>query len=153
MITLFPETMHEGLCFELGPRTVSKEEIIQFAGEFDPAPFHLDEEAARKTPLGGLCASGWHTCAIAMRMMYDSYLATSTSQGAPGVEECNWSKPVYAGDTLTGKTTILAVRQSKSRPENYMIRCHHQLENQHGEPVLTMTNTGIFKSREAFEAA
>lgn len=79
---------------EFGPRTVTREEIVDFAAQFDPQPMHLDEEAARETMLGGLGASGWHTCAMLMRMLCDGFLLETASQGSPGVEEVRWMQPV-----------------------------------------------------------
>src|SRR5829696_8294868 len=87
-----------GAVDEFGPRTVTREEIIAFASEFDPQPMHLDEEAARGTMLGGLAASGWHTCAIFMRMISDWFVLDSASWGGPGVDELKWLRPVRPGD-------------------------------------------------------
>ena len=87
---LYWEDFVVGQVDEFGDKLVTKEEIIDFARQFDPQPFHLDEEAARQSLLGGLCASGWHTCAIAMRMSYDMYLHRATSQGSPGIENLRW---------------------------------------------------------------
>ncbi len=139
------ETMPVGLELPFGPKLVTKEEIIEFAKEFDPAPFHIDEQAAKKTALGKLCASGFHTCCITMRMICDSYLLDSTSEGAYGLEECRWTRPVYPGDTLSGKSSVLSSRQSKSKPENAILRIHHHTENQQGEQVLSMITTNIFR--------
>ncbi len=88
------EDFVEGTSIDLGSKTVSAAEIIAFASEFDPQPMHLDEAAGRASILGGLSASGWHTCAIFMRMMCDAYLLDSTSQGAPGIDQVKWKKPV-----------------------------------------------------------
>src|SRR6187551_2839349 len=100
------EDFVEGATFGLGTKSVTAEEIIEFASEFDPQPMHLDEEAGKASILGGLSASGWHTCAIFMRMICDAYLLDSTSQGAPGVDHVKWRRPVLAGDTLGGRGTV-----------------------------------------------
>ena len=92
--------------------TVKAEDIIAFAGEFDPQPMHLSEEGGKASILGGLSASGWHTCAMFMRMLCDAFLLDSTSQGSPGIDHVKWKKPVLAGDRLTGTLTVLAKRQS-----------------------------------------
>lgn len=147
------EDFVEGGSIELGSRTVMAEEIIEFAGEFDPQPMHLDEEAGNASILGGLSASGWHTCAMFMRMMCDSFLLDSTSQGSPGLEYVRWKKPVLAGDTLTGKSTILAKRASKSKPGLGFITVKSELFNQRGETVLELENIGMFLTREAAGAA
>ena len=96
------EDFVEGGSIDLGAKDVTAEEIVEFAGEFDPQPMHLDEAAGKASILGGLSASGWHTCAIFMRLICDAFLLDSTSQGAPGVDRIKWKKPVLAGDRLTG---------------------------------------------------
>lgn len=141
------EDFEIGATLELGSKTVTAEEIIGFASEFDPQPMHLDAEAGKASILGGLAASGWHSCCIFMRMMCDAYLLDSTSQGAPGVEYVRWKKPVLAGDTLTGTSTVTAKRESRSRPELGFVTCRHQLSNQRGEIVVELENTGMFLKR------
>ncbi len=121
-----------GDSIELGSKTVTAEEIIAFAGEFDPQPFHLSEEAGKATVLGGLAASGWHTCAMLMRMMADSYISNSDSQGAPGLEFVKWIKPVLAGDTISATSAILEKRVSRTQPSLGIIRLNHKITNQHG---------------------
>ncbi|TKT77341.1 MaoC family dehydratase [Aquamicrobium sp. LC103] len=142
------EDFVEGASISLGSKTVTAEEIIEFASEFDAQPMHLDEEAGKASILGGLAASGWHTCCIFMRMMCDAFLLDSTSQGAPGVEYVRWKKPVLAGDTLTGKSTVVAMRASASRPGLGFVTCRHELTNQRGEVVLELENTGMFLKRK-----
>jgi acyl dehydratase len=139
----------EGGSVDLGSKLVTAEEIVEFASEFDPQPMHLDEDAGKASILGGLSASGWHTCAMFMRMMCDAFLLDSTSQGAPGIDYVRWKRPVLAGDTLTGKTTVLAKRLSKSRPTLGFVTCRHELFNQKGEQVLELEHTGMFLKREA----
>ena len=139
----------EGASLDLGTKLVSAEEIIEFAGEFDPQPMHLDEEAGKASILGGLAASGWHTCAMFMRMLCDAFLLDSTSQGAPGVDYVKWKKPVLAGDTLSGNTTVLAKRLSRSRPQVGLITMHSELFNQRGESVFEFENTCMFLARDA----
>ena len=143
------EDFEVGQELKLGSRTISAEEIIEFASEFDAQPMHLDEEAGKASILGGLAASGWHTCCIFMRMMCDGFLLDSTSQGAPGVDYARWKKPVLAGDTLTGKTVVEDLRLSASRPSLGFVTCRHELVNQRGETVFELKNTGMFLTREA----
>ena len=112
--TLAYEDFHPGRRFALGPVTVSAEEIIEFASEFDAQPMHLDEEAGKASILGGLSASGWHTCCMFMRMMCDAFLLDSTSQGSPGMDYVRWKKPILAGDTLHGTSIVTAMRESAS---------------------------------------
>lgn len=135
----------EGKEIPLGPVSVSKEEIIEFAAEFDPAPFHLDEEAAAKTMLGGLCASGWHTCCLTMRMINDALAVVAKPQGSPGFEECRWVAPVRPDDELSGMATVLSARRSASRPTSLVTRFHFEIKNQKQQPVLNLTKTILFE--------
>ena len=143
------EDFVEGAFLDLGTKTVTAEEIIEFASEFDAQPMHLDEEAGKSSILGGLSASGWHTCCIFMRMICDAFLSNSTSQGAPGIDVVRWKKPVLAGDRLTGKCTVLAKRISKSRPGLGLVTLRSELFNQRGETVLELQNTVMFLARDA----
>ena len=143
------EDFVEGAFLDLGTKTVTAEEIIEFASEFDAQPMHLDEEAGKSSILGGLSASGWHTCCIFMRMICDAFLGNSTSQGAPGIDVVRWKKPVLAGDRLTGKCTVLAKRISKSRPGLGLVTLRSELFNQRGETVLELQNTVMFLARDA----
>jgi acyl dehydratase len=142
-----------GETVEYGPRRVTREEIVAFAAEFDPQPFHLDEDAGRTSMLGGLSASGWHTCAILMRMIADGYVCDSSSMGGPGVEELKWLRPVRPDDQLTVRRTPLEKRTSQSRPEMGIVKFLFELFNQHGECVLTMTPIMMFGRREAMARA
>uniref|UniRef100_Q11GC3 MaoC-like dehydratase n=1 Tax=Chelativorans sp. (strain BNC1) TaxID=266779 RepID=Q11GC3_CHESB len=143
------EDMTEGRVFDLGSRVMAREEIIEFASEFDAQPMHLDEEAGRKSLLGGLAASGWHTCSVFMRMMCDSFLLDSTSQGSPGITEMRWIKPVLAGDILSGTSTVLARRRLKSRPWIGVVTFRHVVRNQRGEAVMECENPILFSLRDS----
>lgn len=147
------EDLHSGQVFPLGPKTVSAEEIIAFASEFDAQPMHLDAEAGRNSILGGLAASGWHSCSMMMRMMADSYLLRMAAEGAPGVDYVKWKKPVLAGDVLEGETRVLEARPSKSRPTIGIVSLRHELRNQRGETVLESENPVMLRRRAAEEAA
>jgi acyl dehydratase len=142
------EDFSEGMVIELGERHVTAEEIIEFAQEFDPQPFHLDEAAGKASILGGLAASGWHTCGIFMRMLCDGLLVDSTSQGGPGVDLVRWKRPVLAGDTLTGRGTVVSRRVSQKRPHIGLVVWRFELFNQHGQSVFEFENTVMFTRRE-----
>lgn len=151
-----PEKLHyedftEGRSFDLGPRTVTAEEIIAFAREFDPQPMHLSEEAGRASILGGLSASGWHTSSLFMRLMIDAYVLKAASEGAPGIEFMQWRKPVLAGDTLTGHSVVEEVRLMRSRPHLGIVTFGHELHNQRGELVLKARNAVMVRRRESAE--
>jgi acyl dehydratase len=141
------EDFVEGASIDLGVKQVTAAEVIEFASEFDAQPMHLDEEAGKASILGGLSASGWHTCAMFMRMMCDAFLLDSTSQGAPGIDFVRWKRPVLAGDTLTGRSTVLSKRLSKKRPTLGLVTCRHELFNQKGEVVLELGNSAMFLTR------
>jgi acyl dehydratase len=132
---------------EYGPRHVSREEMVAFAAEFDPQPFHLDEEAARASLLGGLSASGWHSCCLMMRMLTDGFIGDSTFMGAPGVEEVRWLKPLRPGESVTIRATVLETRASQSRPQMGFVRFLFEMLNAAGEPVMTLTVTPMFARR------
>jgi acyl dehydratase len=155
MSRLYFEDLVPGSVITYGARTITRQEIVAFAAEFDPQPFHLDEEAAKKTMLGGLSASGWHTCAIMMRLIYDGFILgkNAASMGAPGIDEVKWLKPVRPGDALSIRLTLLDKREPKSRSDMGFVQCRCELLNQHGEVVLESTYPGMFakRNREAAE--
>ena len=144
---LFFEDFTVGRIFTLAPVMMAREEVIAFAQEFDPQPMHLDEEAGRKSLLGGLAASGWHTNATVMRMMCDSYINRSTSQGSPGIDTLEWKRPVLAGDTISGRSIVQESRPLKSRPGLGIIRILNEIENQRGELVSRSEFSVIFRMR------
>jgi acyl dehydratase len=133
---------------DFGGMPVSREAVIAFAQQFDPQPFHVDDEAARDSLFGGLCASGWHTCAMAMRMMCDGYLLDTASLGSPGIDHLRWLKPVFPGDTLSTRMEVLEARPMASKPHVGLLRSRWEVRNQHGQPVLTMEGWGMFRRRD-----
>lgn len=143
------EDFEVGSSLELGSKLVTAEEIVEFASEFDPQPMHLEQAAGEASILGGLSASGWHICGMFMRLLCDSLLLDSTSQGSPGIDEVKWKKPVLAGDCLTARSTVLAKRISSSRPGLGLVSMRAEMINQRGESVFELQNTGMFLSREA----
>jgi acyl dehydratase len=127
VIELYWEDFTPGRVFEHAPRRLPREEMIDFAAEFDPQPMHLDEEAARHSMLGGLGASGWYLCCILMRMCVDAFVGRSSSMGAPGVDEVKWLMPIRPDDELSLRATVLDVRASKSRPDMGFVRFEFEL--------------------------
>ena len=125
-----------GQTFGSGRLRIDKEQIFAFAAEFDPQPFHLDEVAARHSIFGGLCASGWHTLAVTMRLLLDSELKPAGGLIGAGLDECRWPRPVRPGDELRVECEVLDVRPSKSRPEQGLIKLRTTTLNQDGEAVL-----------------
>jgi len=150
---IYWEDFPVGSVREFGNKTVTRESIIAFAREFDPQPFHVDEEAGRRSLFGSLCASGWHTASLAMRMMCDAYLLEAASLGSPGVENLKWLKPVYPGDTLRVRLEVLEARPMASKPHVGLVRSRWEVLNQRTETVLTMEGWGMFARRPGHNAA
>ena len=134
---------------EFGHHEVTREAVLAFAREFDPQPFHLDDAAAEASLFGRLAASGWHTCAMAMRMMCEAYLLESASLGSPGIDNLRWTKPVYPGDILHIRLEVLEARPMTSRPSVGLVHSRTSVLNQNGETVLTMEGSGMFRRRTA----
>ena len=143
------EDFKPGDMIELGSRAISKERILAFAREFDPQPFHTDEEAAKRSIYGGLLASGWHTGSLLMRILYDGLLKDTASLGSPGIDELRWLKPVRPGDTLAARMTILESIPSRTKPDRGLIRSLMEMRNQHGEVVLTIRGLSLLGRRPA----
>jgi acyl dehydratase len=141
------EDFHVGELTEIGPVSVSAEEIIDFATRYDPQPFHIDPEAAKSSPFGGLIASGWHTTALFMGMFVRGILLDAASMGSPGVEEIRWTAPVRPGDTLTGRVTVTDVQPSAKTPGRGTVFTTSEVFNQDGTLVLRMKARGFFACR------
>jgi acyl dehydratase len=135
---------------ELGPAPpVTREAILAFAHQFDPQVFHVDEAAARRSSFGGLVASGWHTCGMAMRLYVDAVLHRAASLGSPGIEKLRWLKPVRPGDVLRLRVEVLEARPSESKPHLGLVRSLWRMTNQASEVVLEMEGWGMFRRRGA----
>lgn len=142
-----------GEVIDLGRTAVSKDMIITFASEFDPFPFHLDEEAAKASLLGGLASSGWQTGALSLRMLVDSFLSTIASCGGLGFRDLKWKTPVMVGDTIGGKVTIAGLRRSESHPQWGIVTLDFDVRNQKDKPVLTMRLANLVECRTPEAAA
>ena len=138
------EDFRVGDSSEMGRHTFTEEEILAFGRQFDPQAFHADSAAAQHTVFGGLIASGWHTCAVGMRLMVESYLQKTVSLGSPGVDTIRWLKPVRPGDTLAYRRTVLQSRASTKRKGVGLVKHRYEAQNQAGELVLTMEGWGMF---------
>jgi acyl dehydratase len=145
--------LHAGQVIEAGPYLVAEEELRRFAEAYDPQWFHTDPEAAGRGPFGGLIASGWLTCAIAMRLAVDNVLAGSETFGSPGVGYIKWPNPVRPGDSLTLKAEVLETRMSKSQPELGILRWRWRVFNQDGHETLDSEATNLFDLRPRIESA
>ena len=146
MTTAGPKQRHfedilVGTPLAYGAYLVTKDDIVEFAREYDPQPHHVDEVAAMLSLTKGLCASGWHTCAIFMRMLYDGMLADCAALGASGIDEVKWLKPVRPGHVLNARSTCLEKRLMRSRTGVGICKMHHEIFNQHAELLMIMENS------------
>lgn len=141
------EDFHEGQVIDLGQRHVTEQEIIDFARQFDPQPFHIDREAAAASIYGGVIASGWHTCSMMMRMVVDGLMGDAASMGSPGLDSVRWMLPVRAGDTLTVRYLTTKVKASNSKPDRGVVWSKWVATNQHGDEVCTVEGMGMFGRR------
>ena len=143
------EDIPVGQTHSFGSYAVTREEVLEFAGKYDPQAFHLDDDAAAKTHFGRLSASGWHTCSMAMAMMVENLKERrQAGLGSPGVDELRWLKPVYPGDTLRCETEVFEKRRSAKRREMGIFKSNLKVFNQHDEPVLAMTSIGLVQVRD-----
>ncbi len=138
-----------GAVVPFGDALVRRAELIEFAAEFEPQALHMDDEAAEETPLGGLSASGWHTCCMMMRKMCDGFLLNSTSLGSPGIEDVKWMKPVRPGDRLHFRYTVLEARASNSRPDVGLVKFLFEALNAEDVLVMSMATVIMFRRRSA----
>ncbi len=150
------EDFTPGTTIDLGTTLVDRDEMLAFARRFDPQPFHTDPVAAAASVLGGLCASGWFTCALWMRAYADTVLAGSTSQGSPGGSEIAWPAPVFPGETLRSSVQVLEVRRSSSRPTLGLVTIQGRSAvcepaARAGTEVLRFTFVGMFGLRQPAE--
>ena len=145
----YAEDYNAGDVFDLGTYDVTREEIIKFSREYDPFPFHIDDQAAQETVFGGLISSGWLTALVWLRLMHRAFLCHETTLGSPGHEEMIWPTPVRPGDRLNGRVEIKESRVSRSKPDLGFVRYTATLNNQDGEEVFVTTSTLIVRPRPA----
>lgn len=141
-----PRDLTAGQEFDLGVFSLSAEEIVAFAEQFDPQPFHVDPVAAATGPFGGLVASGWHTAARVMRQLVDGLLASSASEGSPGVDEIRWPAPVRPGDRIQVRAQVVSARPSRRVVGRSVVILALEARNERDEVVLTMRSVGLFRS-------
>jgi acyl dehydratase len=149
MTMLYLEDFKVGDSYRFGAHTFTRDEMIGFARQYDPQPFHVDEAAAAHSIYGGLIASGWQTVGVTFRLAVEGLIHRVASMGSPGVDEVRWLRPVRPGDTITASGEVLEVRPSASKPDRGVVRVRYEAVNQRGEPVLTMVGVGLFGRRPA----
>ena len=144
---IYYEDLEIGQKIKLGSINVSKKEIISFAEKFDPQSFHTNEIKAKESIFGGLCASGWHTCSLFMRILYDGFLINSAALGSPGMDAIRWLKPLRPGETITGIGEVIKKTPSKSRPEIGSLIINNEVFNKNNELIMTLIGISIFKKK------
>jgi acyl dehydratase len=147
MSLMYLEDFQPGQTFALGSIDVTHEQVVEFAKQFDPQPFHIDIDAGGQSIFGGLIASGWHTCSLMMRMLVDNLFSRTATLGSPGVNQIRWILPVRPGDTLTASTRVLAVTSSVSKPDRGTVEFHYDVRNQNDQAVLAMQGISMFRRR------
>ena len=138
-----------GSVHDLGSITVEADDIVTFARQFDPQVFHVDADAARHTPFGGLIASGWHTAAMMMRLYVEHYLTHVASLASPGLDELRWLAPVRPGDQLSVRVTVLEATPSRTKPDRGVVKSFVEVLNQDERAVMTMKLVNIIARRPA----
>jgi acyl dehydratase len=138
-----------GEVYELGSRSLSQDQIIAFARDYDPQPFHIDPEAAKRSAFGTLIASGWQTVGVFMSLLVTGLVNDTASMGSPGIEGIQWLKPVKPGDRLSARIRILEAVPSKSRPDRGILKTEGQLTNQDGDLVMTIRAVNFFGRQPA----
>lgn len=141
--TRYFDDFSPGETIDLGTVTLSEEEIITFARQFDPQPFHVDPDAAAHSRFCGLIASGWQTVGLFMRLYAEAILNTTPSLASPGVDHIRWPYPVRPGDSLTGRWTVLECRPSRRKPDRGVIHSRGEMLNQNGEVVMSLEAMNI----------
>ena len=145
---IYWEDVEVGTTTIFGSYDVTREEVLEFARQYDPQPFHLSDEAAAQTHFGRIAASGWHTAAMTMRVIVDALLRQpQAGLGSPGVDDLRWLKPVYPGDTLTMRGQIVDKTPSRSKPELGTIRTQTIVTNQDGVDVMRFTSIVLMQRR------
>lgn len=136
-----------GEVFEFGLHKVTEQEIIGFARQYDPQPFHVDPQTAKTSHYGGLIASGWMTAGLAMRMMCEHFIPMQSSMGSPGVEQLRWLQPVRPGDHLRMRVSVLAVQRSRSKPDRGVVTVRQEVLNQDGQTVMSLDGKSMHRVR------
>ncbi|MBT2554185.1 MaoC family dehydratase [Arthrobacter sp. ISL-5] len=149
----FFEDYFVGLSETHGAELIVESEVLEFAGRFDPQWIHTDRSAATAGPFGGLIASGWHTAALVMRIMVDSYMNENASLGGIGVDELRWPAPARPGDVITASFTVAEARRSVTKPDRGIVRTDVAAFRQGGAPLLTMTTISMLRSRQTVPPA
>jgi len=147
------EDYQPGAVHEFGSILVDEEEVLDFGRRYVPLSYHVDKEAAKRSIYGALIASGWHTAALMMRLYTDHYLSRVANLGSPGCDELRWTRPVFPGDELSLRVTVLEARLSDSKPDRGIIRSFVEVLNQKREIVMSLKMVNFVRSRRSLEAS
>jgi len=137
-----------GSVHEFGTIAVEPDEVVSFGRRFVPLSYHTDAEAAKKSIYGGLIASGWHTAGLMMRLYTDNYLSRVANLGSPGCDELRWEKPVFPGDQLSIRVTVLEARRSESKPDRGIVRSFVEVLNHKRDLVMSLKMVNFIRCRE-----
>ena len=146
---IYFEDLNKGDNYTLGPIFVSKKEILEFANKYDPQVFHIDEKKAKESLFGGLCASGWHTCSLYMKMLCDGFIKNLASLGSPGMNQIRWIKPLFPNQNITGKVTIISKTPSRSKPNIGSLITDSEVYNNKKEIIMTLQSISIVKKKNS----
>ena len=144
---MYFDDMPVGFTYETGTKTLTQQEIVEFARQWDAQPFHIDEEAAKASPYGRIIASGFHTLLVAFNLTLEASDWSGSSMGSPGMENVQWRSPVYPGDTLRVRAEVVKARPSKSKPDRGFVDVDYEIANQHGAVVASYRTTHILRRR------
>lgn len=144
---MFFDDLPLGKKFETGTRVLDRDDIVRFAREWDPQPFHLDDEAAKASPYGGIIASGFHTILVAFNLVLAASDWSQSSMGSPGMANIEWIKPVYVGDTIMVKSEVVSARASRTKPDRGFVELQNDIYNQHGVLVARYRGTHMLRMR------
>lgn len=148
MSDIFLDDLAAGQIYQLGSTTLSEEDIVSFAEQYDPQSFHIDPEAAASSIYGGVIASGWQTVCVFMRLFVDGLLERAAAMGSPGIDELRWLKPVRPGDRLDARVEVIGTRPSKSKPDRGLAKLRCVVADKTGDEVLTFVANVLFQRRE-----
>jgi len=146
--TRYFEDYIAGSVYEFGAIGVEEPEVLDFGKRFVPLSYHTDPQAAKRSIYGRLIASGWHTAALMMRLYTDNYLSKVANLGSPGCDELRWHRPVFPGDVLSIRVTVLETRRSETKPDRGIVRSFVEVLNQRREPVMSVTMVNFVKCRK-----
>lgn len=144
---MFYDDLPVGKKFETGSRRLDRDDIVRFAAEWDPQPFHLDDDAAKASPFGGLIASGFQTILVAFNLVLASSDWSESSMGSPGMANIEWIKPVYVGDTIMVKSEVVSARESRTKPDRGFVDLQNEVFNQNGELVARYRGTHMLRKK------